>query len=778
MLTRHDKSDPQPGTPGKSLQAYPTPNRRDLIVTEDVPIKASHYEPLPIGTYHPDNDRTNLGLRLVWQGPVKGMDPTKQVRRIYATDRTAESTWNYAIKYSADDANYPIYIRSYLARRATFTPATRNQPLKEVITINVGAVGANYTSATVVVVNNAGTGGTGCTARAIIYKGTIVGVEIVTVGSGYNTAPAISFTDSGGGSGATATAAIQPVAAVLVKEDTDDLPQDDPLHSAYLRVIRVYETLPGPPLPTESNTNGAYEQIPEEYRQNDDIDEIVTRVAPGTAADTATGLTTGSILSSIVKAISKTVSERTNRYLVAGTRPVFNGKETNAFRQLATKVRQLVSSSSATPTALRKVTVRDLGNGLKEEEVTDDPSLFDGHSITVTKPNPIPERFRASEATTTDIIRSAATSISTPTLSATEFRKTVEREDAFIVRTTVESLDVGALPTLYGQDVDQTTGVLLPYSERVVASGATLGAANTTVTPLSDDWDLSRTTDITALETAFAAYKQVFPGRANINLPDVLGSFDIIEEASAGDANDDIAGMGYWSGHGSYSIPSNAQAETEQTVTFKVLEHIIPTYGNNKPTTRAIFLMKSPITSAALLSKITSVLGLSVSAWPDFNPEPATVIITGRSLSLMVKATYHIQDGGSDDGSEHAESGGIGYSIKKGTQITTLRLPPTIHGGSGSGGSGLGGGWSFIPDPIIITATAEGGGFGLRYLGDQVSTLEADPPEATIEYEGLNATSGATLIPGSGVHLYDDSMSPYQLGWLMVHVEVFNFADL
>jgi hypothetical protein len=71
--------------------------------------------------------------------------------------------------------------------------------------INVTAGGTGFTSAPTVTFT--GGGGTGAAATAVVSGGNVVGINVTNAGTGYTTAPTIGFT-GGGGTGATATAVL------------------------------------------------------------------------------------------------------------------------------------------------------------------------------------------------------------------------------------------------------------------------------------------------------------------------------------------------------------------------------------------------------------------------------------------------------------------------------------------------------------------------------------------------------------------------------------------
>ena len=100
----------------------------------------------------------------------------------------------------------PIYVTfKYLKETSPFTPAVP----AAVTGVNITAPGTGYTSAPAV--SFAGGGGSGAAATASINAaaGTVTGVTITIPGSGYTAAPTVAFT-GGGGAGATAVATFIP----------------------------------------------------------------------------------------------------------------------------------------------------------------------------------------------------------------------------------------------------------------------------------------------------------------------------------------------------------------------------------------------------------------------------------------------------------------------------------------------------------------------------------------------------------------------------------------
>lgn len=124
MPARHDYTAPpadQYGIPGVS---YPTPNTADLIIVEDVPIRTNNYTAPSYGTAHP---KVATAL-LVWEGPIKGNDQERSVRRVYATPRAAQDAYNYGVSYLSESNTHQVVIRSYVTPRSTYTPWLKGDP--------------------------------------------------------------------------------------------------------------------------------------------------------------------------------------------------------------------------------------------------------------------------------------------------------------------------------------------------------------------------------------------------------------------------------------------------------------------------------------------------------------------------------------------------------------------------------------------------------------------------------------------------------------------------
>ena len=158
---------------------------------------------------------------------------------IVANDGTL--SWIYlTAEGSGYTSNPTVTIGSGTATAVAIT--TLSTQVVTSVTITNGGTG--YSASTTVTLS--GGGGTGATAVAQVVSGVIKTVTITSYGTGYTSVPSVSF--SGGGINGAATAVLETVSPILVKEDLQEFPEDDPRRSLYVVVVRQWESLPGPVL--------------------------------------------------------------------------------------------------------------------------------------------------------------------------------------------------------------------------------------------------------------------------------------------------------------------------------------------------------------------------------------------------------------------------------------------------------------------------------------------------------------------------------------------------
>lgn len=165
-------------------------------------------------------------------------------KQVWADPPTTQDLYNYDISFSGEANDFPIFKRRYLELRDQYKARTKGSAFTGLFAVKITAGGAGYDGTTTVSISDTG-GGTGATAIAIVdpRTGAVVKITLKSEGSEYGSGT-ITVTITGPGAGATASAVVQPSACVLVQEQV--VQASSYWVSLYQMVERVYETLPGP----------------------------------------------------------------------------------------------------------------------------------------------------------------------------------------------------------------------------------------------------------------------------------------------------------------------------------------------------------------------------------------------------------------------------------------------------------------------------------------------------------------------------------------------------
>lgn len=238
---------PQVPAPNKVLPDFPFPAIVvNTVGTEKSSRYSGTYQPIEPGTpfspkHHSIQDvaenQNKIFLRQI-------ADDSEFFKQVWADSPTTQDLYNYDISFSAEANDYPIFKRRYLELRDQYSARTKGTPFDGLFAVKITAPGSGYDETTTVSFSDTG-GGTGASAIAIVNPrtGAVAKITLKSEGSGYGTGT-ITVTITGPGTGATATAVVQPSNCLLVQEEVVQASGD--WVSLYQMVERVYETLPGP----------------------------------------------------------------------------------------------------------------------------------------------------------------------------------------------------------------------------------------------------------------------------------------------------------------------------------------------------------------------------------------------------------------------------------------------------------------------------------------------------------------------------------------------------
>jgi hypothetical protein len=435
--------------------------------------------------------------------------------------------------------------------------------------------------------------------------------------------------------------------------------------------------------------------------------------------------------------------------------PQLVGFATNNERQLTTVTTQRKGSDNYTPpnpTATKTIEVSREDVESIIERVVDAPEVFDNKTVSASKPEVIPERFRASIPAETTQETVEQESVEVPSLESNDLEKTEERVSQFTVRKSTTSRDLGEIPDLDGIDYEESFDVQIPYTERI-STVKPSGSAE--AVPLDDTRYLVREYDKNDIESYLSSFLQTYPTTISMDLPRVLESIDIQwdEKTSEGSyINTPVAaGVLY-----QFSNTDKGEASTLSSATPLVSLNFKDVWSKNIPATVFIFFLKNPVTEASILSKTGSA------KWPTLKPK--SHVITGKAVeiqaSVSVSASVNIQQpkpaefGGYTDQSKQTD-------FKRSITPITVNIPPCLHGG-----------FAIDQEKEVIaeiTASAKTAAYGIfsSLTSEETALIE----DVAFIRGDLIATSPPD-IPTSGKYLIDSNVDFFKYGFSIVRATV------
>lgn len=211
-----------------------------------------------------------------------------------------------------------------------------------------------------------------------------------------------------------------------------------------------------------------------------------------------------------------------------------------------TKTLELSGVSTAIPTALQSVRVRQLGDGTELEEVRAVPGLFTRQTFAKRIDDPVPVRFRVAIPTITEIFDSIGTAVM-PTLIAGQLSEEQVQRDEFVKRTTKTLRDAPTLPVVLTSykltQLGQVETVVETYDTGLqTLSGLSALTEEADVQNLGDGTSLKKVGSVASLFTN-AKFERSRPDAAPPEFRALLES-TTQSVISAGTAADPVLGVG------------------------------------------------------------------------------------------------------------------------------------------------------------------------------------------------------------------------------------------
>lgn len=320
---------------------------------------------------------------------------------------------------------------------------------------------------------------------------------------------------------------------------------------------------------------------------------------------------------------------------------------------------------------------------------------------------------------------------------------------------------------------------------------------------LSEAWFSIASTS--SADDALLSYKFAIPGQANIQLPDVLQSIEVVWNQASGDGyfNSEWDGLSSWLPaervQASLTGSEQASAEGSASIQPELAVNIHQPTGRNIRTTSYYFYMRTvdgTITDEAFLNRVAQLAEVpegSVRFFPSFNAVSHTIILGGMKVSASAKASasaaLSAESNGKDKDNltEHIskdKNEGEGVSQDASVMSGTMKIPATIHEEIPILNAQPGGSFPSISAQVSCDV-----GWNAWSTGQVVANYEVEMPSTiakaskTITAYGsihplsLPATEPAS-IPSSGLYVINSSIQPYKAGWVKCFAEVVDASNL
>jgi hypothetical protein len=444
--------------------------------------------------------------------------------------------------------------------------------------------------------------------------------------------------------------------------------------------------------------------------------------------------------------------------------PQLVGNATNNEGQLVTVTTQRKGAQNyvaPNPTATKTVEVEREDVESLVERVVDAPSVFDGKILSASKPDVIPESFRASVPAETTQETVAQTSVAMPSLEADDLEKSEQRVNEHTVRKTTTSRDNGELPVLDGIDYEEQFDIQIPYKEKIVSSISEVGESSE-ADPLSDEFLLVREYDKDAIESYLESFIETHPTSINLDLPKVLTDINVRWDIDLqkGKATGETIGGGTLTG--SVELSDVEEIIVSQSMTPVVEMEFEDLWGRNLPATNHIFFVRNPVTSDKILAR------LGVPRWPVL--KPTSHIARGLAVKLVADVKANIGIGARASEEQSGYIGGKRKNIQHTRTVTPISIviPPCLHRAFNIQEEKEMEVWATVT--AAIPATNVSPSLSVT-ISQQEGTVTGEPAFIDIDIPSTNYQS----IP-TGTYMIDSNVEFFKYGFSIVRATTVNIS--
>ena len=429
-------------------------------------------------------------------------------------------------------------------------------------------------------------------------------------------------------------------------------------------------------------------------------------------------------------------------------------------------------SQSISPSAMVSGLVEAIGDGKTVKTELYKSEVFDAKTEAATKPDTIPEKFRANASVKTTqqvLTKNTATS---PALGTNEYSKSEKRLTNFTVEETKVTRE-GNLNQVAGQILEEAWGINIPYTEYIsssIPSGETIEGEG-----LDDKNHVVRQYDKAALDATLQSFSATIPTSVDLDLPRVLTDVKVTWTEEKSESESDFNGNGAMGAFKSLTQKDDGEVSSTLSLIPNFEVQFTDVWGKNiRAKQHLFFLKKDQLTEGQIKSKV----GASGN-WPVFKPKSFLGVANGKSetkyLQLFVSRAIEVND----------TPTGYGYQPASGSKTKTeislrpvaLNIPPCLCRGinvNSTKSLTATNRQITLQYPTIYTTIASGG--SITFPAVNITKQLSHTMSAQVSMS-IPATT-QTDTPKSGTYVVSSSAEPYKFGWFLVRAVTVDAAQL
>jgi hypothetical protein len=399
---------------------------------------------------------------------------------------------------------------------------------------------------------------------------------------------------------------------------------------------------------------------------------------------------------------------------------------------------------------------------LKETEKVDE--VFDNKIISVSKADPIPEKFKVNSPTKKEekiIEKTQTEEIDGYELGEKELLKSEQRLTEFTVQKTIVKREED-FNEVKSKRLEENWGINIPFKEYIsdeIPDGETFEGEG-----LSDTRHIVREYDKTQLEQNLSAFNVQIPTSIDLDLPRVLEDIEVTWEESKSETESSTNVPDIMGGFNSLTQQDDGLLSSTLSVVPKIEVKFKDIWGKNLPAKIHLFFLKKEDLKD---SEIRSKVGADEN-WPTFKPKSTIKTIYGKSETkeLQVYVSRAMQVNDTTFGYGYQPSDGFRQKSEVKLIPVSINIPPCISS-------------SFdIDEEKEIEFTNKE--IELKYQQIFITTTNGTIPlpevlikrklEHKLKVEvsiNIDETTPKE-IPTTGTYVISSSAEPYKFGWFLV----------